>query len=250
MKYFLPLFFILLCLPASIADTLIINQDQSIQRSSGNSSAATGSIVIDGVVFSGQNNSAISGSGVQLTETRIIENFNEINVLLTMDIRVVLGDKPSLAITADDNILPLIKSESKNRVLTISSEGSYTTKHMMSIVVTVPSFRLVSLQGAGSMKIEDYFGKELTLNLQGSGDMLVTGQAQTFKVNITGSGDIDAQGLQTEISDITLRGSGDAYVKVNKKLHVNIEGSGDLIYDGTAIVTTSIRGSGDVIAKQ
>ena len=55
----------------------------------------------------------IVGSGKSVTETRRVGEFSSISVNGSASLFVQQGDSPSLTITADDNILPLLNPGSK-----------------------------------------------------------------------------------------------------------------------------------------
>src|SRR5688500_9858117 len=77
-----------------------------------------------------QQHDTIHGSGVAKTETRDVAEFTRIEATGSPNVTVTIGDKQSLTIEADDNILPLLTTEVKDGKLVIASEKntSYSPK--------------------------------------------------------------------------------------------------------------------------
>ena len=88
----------------------------------------------------------------------------------------------------------------------------------------------------------------LNMIISGSGEMEVAGigTMDHQEIKISGSGNIHAYDAPVNKSDITISGSGSAYVNVLQSLVANISGSGDITYMGTPTITTNISGSGNV----
>src|SRR5690242_9802374 len=69
----------------------------------------------------------VQGSGTVKTESRHIGAFTKIRAEGSMDIEAKVGPASDLKITADDNIVPLIKTRIDGDTLVIRSEGGFST---------------------------------------------------------------------------------------------------------------------------
>jgi hypothetical protein len=104
----------------------------------------------------------------------------------------------------------------------------------------------LSVNGSGDMDIA-VKAAALDVESRGSGDIGLSGTAQRMGVSISGSGDLEAAGLETQDADVNVSGSGDASVTVTGSLTGSVSGSGDLEYSGNpAGVDVSDNGSGSV----
>jgi hypothetical protein len=68
--------------------------------------------------------------------------------------------------------------------------------------------------------------------ISGSGNILLKGNASSHEIDITGSGDVDAPELRTEVTRVSISGAGDAKVYADRELDTNINGSGNVFYGG------------------
>ncbi len=70
--------------------------------------------------------------------------------------------------------------------------------------------------------------------------------AESASYSISGSGDIDNQGLQCKKVKIQVSGSGDIKVWAVDDLDTRVSGSGDVYYKGRPIVNSKSSGSGSL----
>jgi hypothetical protein len=189
------------------------------------------------------------GSGVIKTEQRQPGSFNMILSKGSIDFDVSVGPQITVAVEADDNLLPLITTEVKSGALVIDTKGNWTSSHNPKVYITVPSLGAVEVDGSGDAAVHGMAGGALGIRVRGSGDVAANGSAAQLDVLIEGSGDVDCRGLQADNAVVHIDGSGDAKVSVAKMLKVTINGSGDVSYSGEAQVVSSIHGSGDLIKQ-
>ncbi|CAN5902651.1 head GIN domain-containing protein [soil metagenome] len=214
----------------------------------------------------------ITGSGKLATETRPIGPFQAI--LLRNSMKVVLrqGAREAVAVSADDNLLPLIETRVIDRAgvptleITTRPDASFRTRNEMVVTVDAVTLNAISISGSGEVVCDALEANELKLNLSGTGDMNlrklaaeslvirvsgsgdvnVAGRAPKASISIAGSGDVDTSALDADDVRVSIAGSCDATVVAHKILAVTIAGSGDVAYAGEAAVKTSIAGSGSV----
>src|SRR5258705_13356728 len=80
----------------------------------------------------------IAGSGVRKTEKRALKFFNAIDTTGAYEIDVTSQKPASFEIEADDNILPLIKTEVRDGVLFVSNDQQYPSSKPPTLRITLP----------------------------------------------------------------------------------------------------------------
>ena len=161
----------------------------------------------------------VVGSGVLKEETRTVTDFKAIEVNNAFTVNVTIGEKTSLKISADDNLMPLIATEVADGVLKIRyTENKVVSPKTPSVVtIVMPSLNRVRLAGASTLdatvaKTDDFEAKAegaSTLVISGIDCQSVNGLAKgASKITLKGqarSGDLSAQGASTlSTSDLTL----------------------------------------------
>ncbi|HQW42338.1 MAG TPA: head GIN domain-containing protein, partial [Flavobacteriales bacterium] len=151
-------------------------------------------------------------------------------------------------------------------LLVVGSKKCYSTSEKLIVHVTQPSMALMRVKGSGSVSCEGTLhASDLSLEVEGSGDIkldiatvglntlvegsgdiTVTGECSTLKATVTGSGNVDAYELRASDAEAEVTGSGDIHVNVLNNLNAEVTGSGDIKFRGDPIVTKEITGSGAV----
>jgi hypothetical protein len=199
-----------------------------------------------GCIISGFKRS-IKGSGTLQTEERNVPQFEGISVAGSFDVKVRCGEKQKVVVSCDDNLLPYIITEVDNGTLEIYTDDPIKPKAGNEIIISAGSIKSFSIAGSSDSILKEISTESFTLDIAGSGDIILTGKTSDFMVDIAGSGDVNAKDLIAENVSIDIAGSGDAIVSASKKLSVDIAGSGDVTYYGNPHeVTTDVAGSGDI----
>jgi hypothetical protein len=91
---------------------------------------------------------------------------------------------------------------------------------------------------------------ELASVLTGSGDIELRGKATEASYQLTGSGDIKADEMESNLGSAKVTGSGDIELHASSDLTANVTGSGDIIcYGNPKKQQIKTTGSGDVIVR-
>ncbi len=212
--------------------------------------------------------STVNGSGNIKSENRPVSGFTGLNLSLPADVELLQGNRESLIIETDDNILPLIETVVENGALNIrfkekdSSIKTMTLKILVNIknidslsisgsghiyANTLQSAQLKTrIAGSGDLHIKNLTADSLTISVAGSGGFSAAGKVNSIEAKIAGSGDIKASHLEARTVKISVAGSGDAAVWATQSLTASVAGSGDVTYYGDAQVTQSVAGSGSI----
>jgi hypothetical protein len=196
----------------------------------------------------------IEASSKIIKEKRAVANFDKVKI--NGPFKVVLGTSDKFIIVeGSNNIVPLISTEIKNGLLTVSLKDDLTikpSKYNM-IIVKIPSDVLneISLYGSGSIKSNKKIANKMSIKLDGCGDIslnlyspktdasllgsgtiLLAGYSKTFNCKVTGSGTIKALQLDSDEVNATVMGSGAVTVLSNESITGRINGSGTIAFSG------------------
>jgi hypothetical protein len=191
--------------------------------------------------------SKVKGSGVKATETRAVAAFTAIEATGIGSLKLRVGESESLKITADDNLLPLIKSEVKNGVLVLSTKGASSSKNGIIFEATANTIKRLENSGTVSMDAGGFAGGELVIVCSGVGSVTLAGRVDSLKAELSGVGSLSADGLSADRVETNLSGVGSANVRAEKSLNGNVSGVGSLTWKGAATdVSTNVSGIGRV----
>lgn len=210
----------------------------------------------------------VTGSGKTITQTFDVRDFDQIRLGTSGVMYIEQGDDFSLTVEADDNILPIMKVEVEQGVLTIRTSPEVSALQFETLIyrVTLPELSVIDLSGSADIRVEDFTADSLNININGSGDvtfvnleaaslsvrlsgsgwMDVAGETQALTVTVSGSGDLLAEKLKASAVEVAVNGSGDVTVWAVDSLNVSISGSGNVNYLGSPKLTEKISGGGDL----
>lgn len=211
----------------------------------------------------------IRGEGAKITQTRDLGTFNEIECDVHAEVLFTQDDKTSIEISAQENILSVMKMEVSGSTLRIGFKRDVWTYEKITIIIHAPALKRFEVSGSGELTVQNKLeGEQLILKVSGSGKITIPtvtvnnlefqssgsgtvriegGSIRSQKIDISGSGYYQAAEVSCETCEIGMSGSGEATVKVEQRLWVSISGSGKVKYYGSPNVVTDISGSGKVI---
>jgi len=213
-------------------------------------------------------NWGIKGSGEKVTETKVITDFNAID--LSMDATVIYTQDSvyKVEVTAQRNILSVMDLKVEGGELIIDFKRNIMSHDGITFVIHSPNLNKIEVSGSGYFKANNQLSATgLDINISGSGKVYVpTVSLQSLNVDISGSGSLTLDGgtcknetfdlsgtgyAKTDnVSALTARtkvsGSGSITVDVSDRLYVDISGSGTVSYKGRPIIESDISGSGKI----
>ena len=191
----------------------------------------------------------LRGSGIIRAETRDIRNFGQVVVSGDARVSITQGDRPSLVVEADDNLLEYVRSEVDDFALRLGfagTVGGYAPTQPLTFRLTAPRLRGLELDGAGAIEATNINAPRLVVEINGSGRVRLTGRVDEQFVTLNGSGSYDAAGTESETARVRINGSGAALVWARDTLTARLNGSGRIRYYGQPQVSQDITGSGQV----
>lgn len=209
----------------------------------------------------------VKGNGEVEERTFDLEEFDSFIVSCSADIEISQSDKQQVVIVGESNILDIFKTSVKNGSWNIDTDNCYSTSKGVKVMITMHDLEKIKINGSGdvhsiglmstkNLSIEingsgdvslELDSEELQAEIDGSGDVTLSGECHSMDVDVNGSGDVKAFDLITGNCDVNVNGSGDTKLNVSGHMTVNINGSGDVHYKGKpTIIEVNENGSGDV----
>lgn len=211
------------------------------------------------------------GSRRVVTSTRDVSDFDSLAFEGLGEVTITQGDRESLTIEAESNVMSRITTEVRRGVLYI---GWRSGPFGFSVVPTKPiRYELtmrdidsvglvglgsiyageiatdqltVSISGGGKVVVRSLNADRLTVGLTGLGSCELTGEVRSQEVFVPGAGDYDGADLESQIATLNMVGLGKATVWVTEDLDVTITGAGGVEYYGSPRVTQDVSGLGSV----
>jgi Putative auto-transporter adhesin, head GIN domain len=190
----------------------------------------------------------VEGSGNVISESRNVSGITGVELSGDGNLEIEQNGTESLTITADDNILPLLKSEVRSGRLILEERGFHSAERVR-YKLSVKNLNEIALSGDGHVDAKGLLTDRLKVSISGDGDTRTAGNAEEQEINISGDGSYKAQELRSKIARVNVSGDGSATIAVSETLHANISGDGSVEYIGDPKVTQNISGDGSIRKK-
>ena len=209
-------------------------------------------IVLLAIALSACNLTVLSGSGKIVSSNRPVSGFTRLVFDVPGDLTLTQGDKESLSIEGDDNLLEHIKSEVNDGELHIYlalEDGMIEPSKTIRYSLSVKNLEQITLNGSGKIMAASFTSGQFAVNMNGSGEIAFGSlKATNLSLGMNGSGNVSITNLSADDVQATVNGSGE-YLLQGKatRQHINILGSGE--YNARSLQSTqadiSVSGSGE-----
>jgi hypothetical protein len=215
---------------------------------------------------------AIKGSGNVVTEERDVSGFDSVALSGFGEVIITQGDKESLTVETDDNLMRYIETEVRGGTLELGfTDDDILLRPSESIIFRLKVIDLsaldssgagrfemddldadrleVTLSGAGDIRMDSLSATDLVVTVSGAGNIELAGQVETQEVNLNALGNYVAPDLESQAATVRISGAGSASIWVHDTLDVTISGAGNVDYYGSPEVSKNISGVGKVTSQ-
>ena len=175
----------------------------------------------------------VKGSGNTTAEDRNVNGFHGIDVGGVYQVEITAQKEYSVRIEADDNLLPLIKTEVDDSILKIESEKRISPKSKIRIIIGAPNIDDLDISGVANVTLNDIKNDKLNIDSSGASKIKITGETAKLTVDVSGATKIDAENLTTANANIEASGASNVTVNVSGELRADASGASRIIYTGS-----------------
>jgi putative autotransporter adhesin-like protein len=193
---------------------------------------------------------SIGDDGPRTTQTRDVASFTRIDNRASVDVRLHVGEPQSVRVRAGEKVIGDVGTEVHDGTLELRFDHSGFGGRDVVVDVSVPKLTGIEVSGSGDVDARGIDSDVFELRSEGSADIALEGTVSRLSVKLDGSGDADLDRLVAREARVFVGGSGDADVRADERLNVALDGSGDVRYAGDPVLTRQVDGSGDLSHAQ
>jgi hypothetical protein len=195
----------------------------------------------------------IKGNGNLQSQSRKVSDFSGIKVSGGFSVEIKEGKNEELRIEAEENLLGNVKSEVKDGILHLYTEGSINAKEGMKAYITVKELNTLKISGGvkvaglSTFKSEtfemDLSGgsnvslalnvKKLDADMSGASKVMLTGRADELTLDMSGASNVNTQELISKRVKIGASGASKVKVFASESLSINASGASNIAYAGS-----------------
>lgn len=184
----------------------------------------------------------VIGAGPSRTEARSVGAFREVSAGGAVHLTINVGAPTAVTVTADANVVPLIRTRVQGDRLIIDSTDAYTAKAPVEIAITTPRLTALALAGAATAAAGGVTGDAFALDLSGGSRATLVGAVTTIAIDASGAAALDGRALTAQEATVSASGASRVDVAVARALTAVASGASDVIYRGAPAVTKATSG--------
>ena len=189
---------------------------------------------------------SVDDDGPRTSQTRDVPAFSRIDNRASVDVRLHVGEPQRVRVRAGEKVIDDVHTEVRGGTLQLTFDHHGFGGGDVVVEASVPTLTGIEASGSGDIDVDGIKADAFEVRSDGSADIALAGTAGRLTVDLDGSGDADLAGLAVPEARVAVGGSGDADVRVGKRLDVDVDGSGDVRYHGDPALTQRVDGSGEL----
>jgi hypothetical protein len=201
-------------------------------------------------LISGCANNLHTGNGKWVTQSRSVPKFDRLNV--DGHFKLVYEDHHprALQVSADENLLPYIRTVVTNGELMISIKPGVRlrTSRVITLHVGSESLEQLTAQGTSDIQLKDLREDWLRVNARGGDVISLQGEVKEAVYDCQDVVKIDASKLATVDTMVKMSGASQVVAHVDERLDVNLSGMAKVSYMGQPKLSTHILDSAEVVS--
>ncbi len=197
----------------------------------------------------------VRGSGTVVEEARDISNISSVELAMTGVMHITMGDKESLTIHAEDNLLNYIQTNvSLGKLVIKTREGiDLQPTKPISYDLTVSKLSAITISSDGDIDTADLTSDSFSIKISSSGNLSITKlDCSSLQIVSSSSGDTTVDNLASDSISVTISSSGNVEIQNGQvqQQNIQISSSGEYraktVSSSTAQVTISSSGSATI----
>lgn len=195
-------------------------------------------------------NRGTKGSGNIVSENREIRDFTAVDVGGAIQVEITAQKNFNVEVEADDNLLPLVKTEVEGSTLKIKTEGRYNSRKPILVRISAPNIEALDVSGASRVDLNNINNDNLIVDTSGASKVSINGATKNLIADISGASKISAENLNSIDAAVDSSGASSADIAVSGNLKASASGASKIVYAGTPkIVENKTSGASSVKAK-
>ena len=226
-------------------------------------------VLLISALFASCSLNCIKGSGHTNVEDRKVNYFTKLRISGAYKIILKQDSSLSLHITADDNLMRYIHTETDGDWLKIYSKKNLCTSGQ--IIVNIGVRNLDEIKGSGAIEISsdgtlnvhdiafrlsgaskadlDLHAANVTTKGTGATEITLRGQASTHDVDLSGSGKLHALDFVVGRYNIETTGASHCQINVLQQLDIHSTGASDIEYRGNPATINNSKSGASSLTK-
>jgi hypothetical protein len=174
------------------------------------------------------------GSGKPVTDTRQLAAFHALSLQGPLSVTIAPGSGSSAAITADDNLLALIRTEVRDGTLTISIDGSLSTHNPIKATIATAALDSVIQRHGSTVDYENIAAESMAVDIGAGSTLRAGGHATSLTVAVADGSTADLRNVTAETASVRIDSGSTAHLSATRSVTGDCRSGSTLLLEGGA----------------
>lgn len=158
-----------------------------------------------------------------------------------------MGDRDEIEAMGEENLLLHLITIINDSILYIYMDTAYASIHDIKLRISSKEMNKLHIDGGHHVIVKGIRGRNFDLEINGTSDVLLSGAAENFVTELSGTVELDAREFHATTASIASNGFANTEIHVSEKLEGVINGVGQIGYYGNPKnVKKNISGVGEI----
>jgi len=232
--------------------------------------SATVMMIIVKANLNGETGSMVSGNKHAITQTRDVQNFQNIEAKGGIKLKLTQGATTAVKVEADDNLIDMISTEVRNNKLYISLDRNIRHYEALNVYVTFDTLYNLTLQAGvqatntDTLKFGDLdfdvssgagaemnlLAEDLNLNVSSGSRVTLSGKTNQFRVDNSSGAIVNASRLEAVYCRASSSSGANTRIWVTKECSIDASSGGRIKYAGSPQIKDMDISSGGSVSHE
>ena len=142
--------------------------------------------------------------GPTTTQARDVADFTRIDNRDSVDVRLRVGEPQRVRVRAGEKVIDDVRTEVRDGTLEIAFDRDGFGGSDVEVEVSVPELTAIEASGSGDIEASGVDADAFEISSDGSADIVVAGAAARLTVDLDGSGEADLADLAADSAQVTV----------------------------------------------
>ena len=177
----------------------------------------------------------VVGNGDMKTENREVSDFHKVKIGGALEAKVIYGEVPSVEITADENILPMVNTcVTSSGALSVKTAGgrNYDLKSPIQVTITTPVCDAIEVAGASVAVVNGFDQKELRSKCLGDSELIVESKVGHIDLSASGASKVHVDTYAVKTAELFVSGASQVAITANETIEGAATDASVITYSG------------------
>ena len=195
----------------------------------------------------------LEGSGKLQTDKRSVKDFSEIHIDGVFTVHITVDSDGPILISADDNLLKIVKTSVENGRLSLTTTKSYCTQTQMTVEIPVAQLSGVIVDGSSEVSVAagQKTIDQLEIALNGTSTMTLTGSGVLLAAQVKDTAELDASGFSADHVQVVSADATVARFHVQSRLEGQGSDASEIHFSGNpSVVAVQVSDAAELIMEE